>query len=74
MMWLMMLFCAFPLVILLFGKDAVGEYGWFAILVIGALVIGHFWLMRKGHNNNSSSEDQKNADSRTHERNKHSCH
>ncbi len=59
MMWLTMLFCALPLVILLLSGSA-GGYSWFVIAGIAAFAAGHFWLMRKGHGGHTHSDDNKN--------------
>lgn len=71
----MMIFCAVPLVIVLFSTGATGGYRWFAIAAIGVFIVGHFLLMRKGHHGISSSEDEeKNVESKADEQKRHSCH
>lgn len=49
MMWLMMIFCAVPLLILLIGGNIRSGFNWFAIAAVGVFIAGHVWLMRKGH-------------------------
>lgn len=60
MMFLMMIFCGLPLIILLFSRKSTGGFNWFAIAAIGAFIAGHFWLMRRGHQNHQHQDDDKN--------------
>jgi len=59
MMWLMMIFCAVPLVIFLLAKGGTGGYDWLAIVAIGIFIVGHLWLMLKGHRGSSSEQSHK---------------
>jgi len=60
MMWLMMIGCALPLIILLFSGGSTGGLNWFAIAAIGVFIAGHFWLMRRGHQHHQHQDDDKN--------------
>lgn len=82
-MWTMAICCVVPILILLFagGKLSGGGYLW--QILIGAFVVGHIWMMFKGHggHKDGDTEDTSNTASdkpkdRHKEDNKHGgcCH
>ena len=58
MMWVMMLMCALPLVILIFASSFSFNSNWFVIGIIVLMIVGHFWFMRRGHKHNDETEDK----------------
>jgi len=63
MTWLMIIFCSLPLLILVLTGNFFAGYKWFAILAIGLFVVGHFWLMHRGHH---GPQQQDNDESHAH--------
>lgn len=83
MMWMMVICCAVPLLILLFAGSAVFASGYLRYVIFGAVAIAGVWMMLRRHGShggdhkdlneekNSSSEDVKSS---AHDMKKdHSC-
>ena len=50
MMWMMLICCALPLIVLLFVGGTVSSIGgYFWPILIGAFVVMHIWTMFRGH-------------------------
>ena len=49
MMWIMMVCCLAPILVLLFlgNLKLGGGINWFVIIAIGIFVVSHFWFMRR---------------------------
>ena len=58
MMWVMMLMCALPLIVLIFASRFSLNSSWFIIGAIILMVVGHFWFMHRGHKHNDETDDQ----------------
>jgi cell division protein FtsW (lipid II flippase) len=72
MMWVMMICCAVPLLLIaLFGLGgkAFGAPTWVVIGGVAVMVIAHFWMMSKKHKDHN--EDSKSKDEHQHG---DSCH
>ena len=49
MMWIMLICCALPIAILLFGGSALFSGGYLPKILIGAFLAACVWMMLKGH-------------------------
>jgi fatty acid desaturase len=73
MMWVMMLCCAVPLLLIVFfglGGKALGAPTWVVLGGIAVMVIAHFFMMGKSHNHSDEEQsaigEGKNKDSKDH--------
>ena len=81
MMWMMLVCCALPLVILIFAGGKLSSGGYFWPILIGIFVVGHLAMMFRGHkkheqhgNTNENTNTSKQPE--TKDKNQHSgcCH
>ena len=49
MMWMMFICCALPLVVLFFAGGTISTGGYFWPVLVGTLIVVHFWMMFRGH-------------------------
>lgn len=49
MMWMMLICCALPLILLFSGGSALFSGGYFLPILVGILIIVHLWMMFRGH-------------------------
>ena len=63
MMWMMVICCALPLVILLIagGRSLSGGYVW--PILIGGFIGAHLWMMFRGHGSHGKNSKDQNEDS-----------
>src|SRR3989344_4941063 len=61
MMW-MMLICILPLIVLLFVGRKLFSAGYILPILIGACVVAHIWMMRKGHGEHSDTNAEEKSD------------
>jgi len=56
-----MLLCVMPILVwILVSRTSVAFMGW-VIGAVALMVIGHLWLMRRGHKHDEESEDEINT-------------
>lgn len=55
-MWMMVICCALPVAILLFGGTALFSGGYFRWFIFGGLGVAYIWMMFRGHRYRSSDE------------------
>jgi len=80
MMWMMVLCCALPIILLLFAGSSVFAGGYLKYVLFGALAAMCLWMMFKGHGGHGNPhEDHKtgaSGEQETKDTNKHKscCH
>lgn len=64
MMWVMMICCAVPLLIVLFGLGgkAFGAPTWIVLGGVAVMLIAHFWMMSKKHKDHNIDGKAKDED------------
>lgn len=55
-MWMMVICCMLPLVLLFFGGGTLFSGGYFLPILIGILIIGHLWMMFRGHGDKNEKQ------------------
>lgn len=65
MMWMMVVCCALPLVILLFAGGKLFSAGYIWPILIGVMIAGYLWMMFRGHGscgkNHKNNEEKDNS-------------
>ena len=80
MMWMMVICCALPLIILFFIGSKVSIEGYFWPILIGVFIILHIWMMSKRHKKHEGYDENEKTNvldqSETKDENKHNrcCH
>lgn len=54
MMWMMLICCTLPFVVLIFGSGT--GSGYLIPILIGILIIVHLWMMFKGHGDKNEKQ------------------
>ena len=62
MMWMMVLCCAVPIILLLFAGSTVFSGGYFWPILIGVFVAAHIWMMFRGHGKHGGTDGDEKAD------------
>ena len=76
MMWMMVICCAVPLVLIVFlgaGGKALGAPTWIVLGGIAVMVVGHFFMMGR-HKHSDSSDEKKVTDGKENPDKKDSDH
>ena len=56
MMWMMVICCGFPLILILLGINLAGPIRWLVLLTMLVFCLAHFFLMKKNHKKHDSRE------------------
>lgn len=57
MMWMMVICCALPFLVLLFGGRLAFSGGYLLPMLVGILILTHLWMMFRGHKKRESGEE-----------------